>query len=117
MMRRSDVACRVRFSAAVHGMRASACGETRRWNKNVRKAIHKCVTVLAMTGDEFYRKVRKLGEQNGIPVSFVGRHGKGSHGRLYYGNAFTTLKDRRKELGPGLLRKMCRDLEIDPDTL
>ena len=70
-----------------------------------------------MTGNEFYRKVRKLGQQNGMPVRFVGRHEKGSHGRLYYGDAFTTLKDRRKEIGPGLLRKMCRDLEIDSGTL
>lgn len=70
-----------------------------------------------MSGDELYRKIRKLGQRKGIPVALIGRHGKGSHGRLYYGDAFTTLKDRRKEIGPGLLRKMCRDLGIDPDEL
>lgn len=70
-----------------------------------------------MTGDEFFRKIRKLGQRNGVPVELIGRHGKGSHGRLYYGNAFTTLKDRRKEIGPGLLRKMCRDLGVEPDEL
>jgi hypothetical protein len=26
-------------------------------------------------------------------------------------------KDRKKEIGPGLLAKMLRDLEIDPDEL
>ena len=39
-------------------------------------------------------------------VSFDPGHGKGSHGRLYYGNRFTTLKDRKKEIGPGLLKAM-----------
>jgi len=43
--------------------------------------------------------------------------GKGSHGRLYFGDDFTTLKDRKKEIGRGLLAKMCRDLNIDPHEL
>jgi hypothetical protein len=32
------------------------------------------------------------------------------HGRLYYGERFTTLKDRKKEIGPGRL-KALPDLE------
>ena len=67
-----------------------------------------------MTGAEFLRKVRSRGRRSGVEVRVVGSHGKGSHARLYYGQAFTTLKDRRQEIGPGLLRKMCRDLGIDP---
>jgi mRNA interferase HicA len=47
-------------------------------------------------------------------VIFNPRHGDGSHGRLYYGTAFTTLKDRKKELGKGPLRGTCSDLGIDP---
>jgi hypothetical protein len=47
----------------------------------------------------------------------VADKGKGSHGRLYYGDEFTTLKDRRKEIGRDLLSKMCRDLQIDPHEL
>ncbi|MBV9288863.1 MAG: type II toxin-antitoxin system HicA family toxin [Hyphomicrobiales bacterium] len=38
--------------------------------------------------------------------------GKGSHGRLYYGDRFTTLKDRRKEIGPGLLKAMLDQLGL-----
>lgn len=72
---------------------------------------------MMMTGDEFYRKIRRLGQRNGTSVELIGRHGKGSHGRLYYGGAFTTLKDRKKEIGSGLLRKMCRDLGVDPEEL
>jgi hypothetical protein len=36
---------------------------------------------------------------------------------LYFGDEFTTLKDRKKEIGHGLLAKMCRDLTIDPHDL
>jgi len=39
-------------------------------------------------------------------------HGKGSHGRLYYGNRFTTLKERKKEIGPGLLNAMLAQLGL-----
>ncbi len=45
-------------------------------------------------------------------MRFEARHGKGSHGRLYYGERFTTVKDRKKEIGPGLLRKMLTDLSL-----
>jgi mRNA interferase HicA len=65
-----------------------------------------------MTGNEFERKVRGIGRKRGIPVSFDAGHGKGSHGRLYYGARFTTLKDRRKEIGPGLLSAMLAQLGL-----
>lgn len=70
-----------------------------------------------MTGNEFLRRLKKLGKRNGVPVVFDPRHGDGSHGRLYYGTAFTTLKDRKKEIGVGLLRAMCAELGIDPKDM
>jgi predicted RNA binding protein YcfA (HicA-like mRNA interferase family) len=42
---------------------------------------------------------------------------RGSHGRLYYGDRFTTLKDRKKEIGPGLLKAMLEQLSLDKDSL
>jgi hypothetical protein len=65
-----------------------------------------------MTGDEFERRIRKLGRRRGMPVSFDPGRGKGSHGRLYFGDRFTTLKDRRKEIGPGLLKAMLDQLGL-----
>jgi len=47
----------------------------------------------------------------------VADKGKGSHGRLYFGEEYTTLEDRKKEIGSDLLAKMCRDLKIDPHDL
>ena len=37
----------------------------------------------------------------------------GSHGTLYAGARRTTVKDRKKEIGKGLLNKMLADLGID----
>ncbi len=65
-----------------------------------------------MTGDEFVRRVRRLGRERGIVVRFEARTGKGSHGRLYFGERFATVKDLRKELSVGLLKAMLRQLGL-----
>jgi len=70
-----------------------------------------------MRGDEFERRIRKLGRKRGVPVSFDSGHGKGSHGRLYYGSRFTTLKDRNKEIGPGLPKAVLDQLQLSTDDL
>lgn len=70
-----------------------------------------------MTGAEFERLVRRLGQATGQPIRFDKHHGQGSHGRLYYGTRFTTLKDRKKEIGKGPLKAMCLQLGIHPDDL
>ncbi len=67
---------------------------------------------LAVTGNEFERRIKKLGRKRGVAVSFDRGQGKGSHGRLYYGNRFTTLKDRKREIGPGLLNAMLGQLGL-----
>jgi hypothetical protein len=68
-------------------------------------------------GAEFERRVRKLARRKKVACQFVADKGKGSHGRLYFGEEYTTLKDRKKEIGRDLLAKMCRDLKIDPHDL
>ena len=70
-----------------------------------------------MNGGEFLRKLRRLGRRLGILVEVVEFRGKGSHARVYLGDRYTTIKDRRKELPKGLLRGMCRQLGIDPKDL
>ena len=70
-----------------------------------------------MIGGEFERRIRRLGRQRGVPVSFDRGPGKGSHGRLYYGGKFTTLKDRKKEIGPGLLKAMLDQLGLTKEDL
>ena len=68
-----------------------------------------------MTGSEFERRIRRIGRRLGVPVSFDPSHGKGSHGRLYFGDRFTTLKDRGKEIGPGPLNAMRDHLGVSKD--
>lgn len=48
-----------------------------------------------VNGAEFERKVRRLARRRKVPCRFVASKGKGSHGRLYFGDEFTTLKDRK----------------------
>ncbi len=68
-------------------------------------------------GSEFLRKLRVLARRNGVELRFEAARGKGSHGTVFFGAASTVLKDRRKELGIGLLRAMCNDLGIRPQDL
>lgn len=69
-----------------------------------------------MTGNELMQRLKRIGRRQGKAVRFE-PHGKGSHGRLYFGERFTTMKDRRKEIGKGLLKAMCAQLGIHPDDL
>ena len=64
-----------------------------------------------MKGAEFLRKLQRRGRRNGVPVRTDYRVGKSSHIAVHYGERFTILKDRKKELGPGLYRKMLRAFE------
>src|SRR5437867_2900658 len=68
-------------------------------------------------GAEFERRLRKLARRKKVACEFMADKGKGSHGRLYFGEEFTTLKDRKKDIGRDLFAKMCRDLKIGPHEL
>jgi mRNA interferase HicA len=70
-----------------------------------------------MTGAEFIKRIARLGKDRGVEVHFEARHGKGNHGRLYYGARFTTVKNRKKETGPGLLLKMLHDLGLSRNDI
>ena len=50
-------------------------------------------------------------------MRFVASEGSGSHGTLYVGSRKTTVKDRKKEIGKGLLAKMLGDLGIPRNDL
>jgi mRNA interferase HicA len=63
-------------------------------------------------GSEFVQKIQRLGRERDILVRLVTERGKGSHATLYFGARFTIVKDRKKEIGPGLLQKMLSDLGL-----
>jgi len=55
---------------------------------------------------------RRSGRQRGVEVSFEVERGKGSHGTVRFGDRYTVMKDRRKEIRPGLLHAMLRQLGL-----
>ena len=65
-----------------------------------------------MTGNELIRRLNRLGRVRGIEVRLDAEWGKGSHATLYFGVRFTVIKDRRKEIAPGLLHAMLRQLGL-----
>ena len=68
-----------------------------------------------MDGRQFIVRVRKWARNRNLEVRFVASQGAGSHGTLHAGDRKTTVKDRKKEVGKGLLKKMLADLGIDKD--
>lgn len=70
-----------------------------------------------MTGNEFIRRVRRLGRQRGVRVAFVPERGKGSHGTLYYGERLTIVRNPRDELKTGTLHAMLIQLGLSRDDL
>lgn len=68
-----------------------------------------------MTGRRFIARARKWARLRGVAMRFVSSEGPGSHGTLYVGPRRTTVKDRRKDIGKGLLKKMLADLAIKDD--
>jgi mRNA interferase HicA len=65
-----------------------------------------------MKGNEFIRKVRKLGRQRGVRVAFIPQRGKGSHGTLYYGDKLTIVRNPKDELKTGTLHAMLAQLGL-----
>lgn len=64
-----------------------------------------------MNGTEFIKRAKRYAKKNGIECRFEAGSGKGSHGRLYVGGRFTTVK--RSEISKGLLSAMLTQLKID----
>ena len=63
-----------------------------------------------MNGREFVRRAKRYAKKTGQECQFEASHGKGSHGRLYVGESFTTVK--RSEIEPALLSAMLKQLRI-----
>ncbi len=66
-----------------------------------------------MKGARFIARVVETGRDRGIEVRIDVKRGKGSHVMLYYGVRKSVVKDRRKEIGAGLLLSMIRQLGLE----
>ena len=65
-----------------------------------------------MNGNELLKRLRRLARARNLQLKLVRERGKGSHATLYLGARYTILKDRKKEIGPGLLLKLLADLGL-----
>ncbi len=71
-------------------------------------------TLRIVTAAEFIRRARRYARSNSLEYRFEPARGKGSHGRLWVGDRFTTV--RHGELKPGTFRNMLRQLEIAKES-
>ena len=62
---------------------------------------------------QFIARARRWARPRNLKVRFVASQGSGSHGTLHVGARRTTVKDRKKGIGKGLLARMPADLGID----
>jgi len=68
-------------------------------------------------GNEFIRKVKALGKVRKVAVTLNASRGKGSHQTLYYGTAFTIIRNPKDELKSGTYHAMCKQLGVKPGDL
>jgi mRNA interferase HicA len=65
-----------------------------------------------VNGNELLWRLARLAKARGVDLTVDRRHGKGSHATLRFAGRKTTLKDLKKEIGPGLLRAMPNDIGL-----
>jgi mRNA interferase HicA len=58
-----------------------------------------------------------MGRKRGVPVLVDAARGKGSHQTVYFGAAFTIMRNPRDELKTGTLHAMCVQLGIRKEDL
>ena len=70
-----------------------------------------------MNGNELLKKLKKIAKDRNMELSIDSKRGKGSHITVTLGERKTVLKDRKKEIGEGLLRAILNQLGLDKDDL
>jgi mRNA interferase HicA len=61
--------------------------------------------------------IEAVSRRNNLSYRLGAERGSGSHGTLYLGDRFTVVQDLKKELGPGLLSDMLKQLGIRKEDL
>jgi mRNA interferase HicA len=70
-----------------------------------------------MNGNELLKKLRKVAREQGKKILLAKSHGKGSHATLHFGDRKVTMKDLKKEIGPGLLNKILEQIGLTKDDI
>ena len=70
-----------------------------------------------MNGNELIKILKKIGRKRGLAVRIDRKRGRGSHFTLYFGNRYKIMKDRKKEIGPGLLHTILNNLGLSKEDI
>ncbi len=70
-----------------------------------------------MRGNEFIKRIQKLARQRNIECRVDQKRGKGSHVTLYYGAAFTIVRNPKEELKTGTMNAMLKQLCIKKEEI
>lgn len=70
-----------------------------------------------MRGNEFIERIQKLARQRNVECRVDQKRGKGSHVTLYYGTAFTIVRNPKEELKTGTMNAMLRQLCIKKEEI
>jgi mRNA interferase HicA len=70
-----------------------------------------------MKGAELLRLLKAYAKAQSLAFRWSPARGSGSYGTVYLGRRFSVLKDLKKEIGPGLLADICRQLGIRKEDL
>ena len=70
-----------------------------------------------MNGNELIKILKKIGREKGLAVRLDRKRGKGSHFTLYFGVKRTIMKDRTKEISPGLLNNILANLGLKKEDI
>jgi len=68
-------------------------------------------------GAEFLRGIKAIAKRKKLAYRWSAERGAGSHGTVYLGDRVSVVKDLKKELGPGLLADLCKQLGIRKEDL
>lgn len=70
---------------------------------------------LPMKREAFLRALKSYARKNGLSFHWDASTGKGGHGRVHVGDAFTTVKSGK--LGTGLIQAMLKQLGLPKDAV
>jgi mRNA interferase HicA len=76
-----------------------------------------CPIIAFLNGAEFIKKIKAAAKARGLSCRLDASRGKGSHATPLHRRHFTIVKDRKKEIGPGLLASMLADLGLTKEDL
>jgi predicted RNA binding protein YcfA (HicA-like mRNA interferase family) len=76
-----------------------------------------CPILKGVRAGDFVKKIKRLGHKRGVAARFEAKRGKGSHGVLYFGSAFTIVQDMKREVKTGMLDGMLKQLGLTAKDL